>query len=146
MTVTIIKPKAVDVTEIDSESIIPAVVVDEYGSLVAELKDATEKLAPLTSKVSELAKGIIGAVDEIIDPSVPMVLDGNDYRLNLGAKGVKLMSADSEAVIYELGTELFMKLAKVSITDLKAYCTPEQLEKITTSTFSIKRRMKVELI
>lgn len=146
MPVTIVKPKVTDIIDIDSETIIPAVVVDEYGTLSAELKDAKDQLVPLASKVADLAKGIIGAVDEVIDPGTPMVLDGNDYRIDLGAQGVKLVPADSEAVIDELGLELFMKLAKVSITDLKAYCTPEQLEKITTSTFGIKRRIKVQSI
>jgi len=146
MTVTYISAKVTDVTKIDSETIIPAPVVDMYGALNAELTDKKSNIAPLSTEVAEMAKGIIGSVDEVIDPGTPMVLNGNEYRISLGAQGVKLVAADNEAVIDELGLELFMKLAKVSTTDLKSYCTPEQLEKITTSTFSIKRRIKVEAL
>ena len=146
MTVTIIKPKAVDVTKIDSESVVPAFVVDEYGAVYTKHAAATKRIAPLGTKVVKLAQDIIDAVDEVIDPSTPMVLDGDEYQIKLGAQGVKLISEDSEAVIDELGMELFLKLAKVSMTDLKAYCTPDQLERITTKTFAIKRRIKVEAI
>ena len=146
MTVTIVKPKVVDVTKIDSESIVVAEVVDGYGAMFTKYKAAEKRIAPLGTKVAELAKDIISFVDDVIDPGTPMVLNGTYYRITLGAQGVKSISKDSEAVIDELGMELFLKLAKVSATDLKAYCTPEQLDRITTKTFAIKRRIKVEAI
>ncbi len=144
MTVTILEPKAKELTSVELELLVEPEVVDGYGDISKEYAAAKEALSPLAAKFAEWGSGIIKAIDDVVDPSVPVVLDGESWRIKLGPKGVKLVSADSEAVIDELGMELFLKLAKVSTTDLKAYCTPEQLEKITTSTYSIKRRIKVE--
>ena len=144
MTVTIIKPKATDVTKIDSEQVIPAEVVDEFAMLKAEVTVIEDDLKPMLNKVKQMEQGIIGAVDEVISPGTPFTLVGNEFELQLGAQGTRTVISDSEAVVDELGIELFLKLAKVSITDLRAYCTPEQLEKITKTTFATKRRVKVE--
>ena len=144
MTVTIVAPKAKELSKEELESIVAAEVIDEYGTLLTEHALAKEKLVPRSTKLSELTATIIGAVDEVVDPDTPVVLDGNEYKISLGTQGTRLVVADSEAVVDEIGAELFMKLAKVSITDLKAYCTPEQLELITKKTFGIKRRVKVE--
>lgn len=146
MTVKIIPKKIQDVSEIDSEQVVPAEVVDEFASVYIENKEAKADIAPLAKAALKLEKGVIGAVDEVIHASIPFTLVGNKYEVQLGAQGVKAEVVSNEAVIDEIGQELFEKLAKVSMTDLKAYCTPEQLEKITNQTFAIKRRVKVELL
>lgn len=144
MAVTIIAPKVQDISKIVSEDIVPAEVVDEFASVYVEHKQAKEDMAPLAKSVLKLEKGIIGAVDEVIAAGIGFTLTGNQYEVQLGAQGEKTAVTNNEDVIDEIGQELFNKLAKVSITDLKAYCTPDQLEKITKKAFAIKRRVKVE--
>lgn len=144
MGVTIVKPKATDVSKVDSAQVVPVETVDEFVALRAKVKKREETLKPLQTQVKKLELGIIGAVDEVIDPGTKFVLVGSTHELQLGAQGQRASVKDNEAVIDEIGIELFQKIAKVSITDLKAYCTPDQLEKITKSTFAIKRRIKVE--
>ena len=146
MPVKIIAPKVQDVSKISSEDIVPAEVVDEFASVYFEHKEAKENIAPVAKAALKLEKGIIGAGDEVIDASIAFILTGNKYEVQLGAQGEKTAVTNNEDVIDEIGQELFNKLAKVSITDLKAYCTPDQLEKITKKTFAIKRRVKVELL
>lgn len=146
MSVTIVKKKVQDVTKISSEDVVPATTVDEFAELHGEYKDAKEEIAPLEKKYKKMELGIIGAVDEVIDAGVKYTLVGNEYELQLGAQGVRAAVTSNEEVIDEIGIELFQKIAKVSMTDLKAYCTPEQLEKITKKSFAIKRRVKVEKI
>ena len=144
MAVTIVKPKAKDVEKIESSQIVQPEVVDEYASLKTKLDKKKAKLAPLEKEVGKLEKGILGAVDEILDPSVSIDLQGNESELKVGPKGQRTELADAEKAMDILGTELFLKLAKISITDLKAYMTPEQLAEVTQSTYAIKRRVKVE--
>lgn len=143
MTVTIIKPKAKDVSKIDSEQVVPAETVDEYAVAAAKLEKRAEKLKPLQKQVKDLELGIIGAVDEVIDPGTKFNLTGNDFELQLGAQGQRAEITNMELAVDLLGEDLFLKLAKISITDLKAYLTPDQLAQVTKSNYKIKRRIKV---
>lgn len=144
MTVTKIAPKVQDVTKIASEDIISPEVVDSYGKLAAKLARKVEKLEPLSNKVSVLAEQIINSVDEVIDSSVKYTVTGDEYQVQLGARGNKTSLNSNETIIDEIGHELFMKLAKVSVTDLKAYCTPDQLTKLTTAVVSPKRKRALD--
>ena len=146
MSVTITKPKAKEVSKYDASLIVLPETVDEYASKKAKLDSKMEKLSPLAKEVSALEKGIIGAVDEVIDPSVGIDLVGNDNELKLGPKGSRISLSDAEGLLDMIGQELFLKLASVKVTDLKAYLTPDQLAKVTKSEYAIKRRMKVEAL
>ena len=146
MAVTIVKPKAKVIDKVVTALIVSPETVDEYAGLKAKLDKKQEKLAPLAKEVASLEKGILGAVDEVVDPSVPLDLQGYENELKLGAKGEKVSLSDIEAVRDILGEETFMKLATITITNAKKYMTPEQLESVSSKSYAIKRRMKVEAI
>ena len=146
MSVTIVKPKAKVIDKVVASSIVSPETVDEYADLRAKLDKKQEKLAPLVKEVASLEKGILGAVDEVVDPSVPLDLQGYENELKIGAKGEKVSLSDIEAVRDILGEETFMKLATITITNAKKYMTPEQLESVSSKSYAIKRRMKVEAI
>jgi hypothetical protein len=146
MSVTIVKPKAKVIDKVVSAQIVSPETVDEYAELKAKLDKKNEKIAPLAKEVAALEKGILGAVDEVVDPSVPLDLQGYENELKIGAKGEKISLSDIEAVRDILGEETFMKLATITITNAKKYMTPEQLESVSSKSYAIKRRMKVEAI
>ena len=144
MSITIVSPKIKQAEAIESTEIVKPEVVDEFAVAATKLAKAQDKLKPLVKKVGELEKGLIGAVDEVIDPSVKFVLMGNDYEVPLSAQGKRTELVDPEKAAFFLGDELFMKLAKVSVADLKAYLTPDQLEHVMKTSYKIKRRVKIE--
>ena len=148
MSVTIVKPKAKvnEAAKLDSASVVTPEVVDEYAEKKAKLVKKQEKIAPLTKEVAALESGIIGAVDEVVAANVPFTCVGYDNEVKLGPKGKREELADPEQAFDMLGEELFFQLVKISIKDLKAYLTPEQVAEITKSSYAIKRRVKVEAL
>ena len=146
MSVTIVKPKVKEVSKYDASQIVLPETVDEFATKKAKLDAKMAKIAPLSKEVSALEKGILGAVDEVLDPSAPIELLGNEFELKVGPMGSRLEISNTELLSDMLGMELFLKLAKVSVADLKAYLTPDQLAQVTKSEFAIKRRVKVETL
>ncbi len=144
MTVQIVSPKAKQAEVLDSAEIVTPEAVDEFAFLHIKLAKAEEKLKPLKTSVAKLEKGILAAVDEVLDPSVKFTLIGSEYEVPLSAQGQRTELVDADQAQDFLGDELFMKLAKVSITDLKAYLTPDQLEQVVETSYKIKRRVKAE--
>ena len=146
MSVTIVKPKAKVIDKVIASQIVSPETVDEYADLRAKLDKKQEKLAPLVKEVASLEKGILGAVDEVVDPGTPLNLTGYENELVIGAKGEKVAITEIGFIVDMLGMDTFLKLATVSTTNLKKYLTPEQLEEVTKKSYAIKRRMKVEAI
>ena len=146
MSVTIVKPKAKVIDKVIASQIVSPETVDEYADLRAKLDKKQEKLAPLVKEVASLEKGILGAVDEVVDPGTPLNLTGYENELVIGAKGEKIAITEIGFIVDMLGMDTFLKLATVSTTNLKKYLTPEQLEEVTKKSYAIKRRMKVEAI
>lgn len=146
MAVQIVKPKVKVVSKFDAAQIVLPETVDEYAKLKAKLDKKNEKIAPLAKEVAALEKSIIGAVDEVVDPSVSIDLQGNENELKLGPKGQRTSLSEAEKVYDMVGSELFFKLATIKVTDLKSYLTPDQLEEVTKSSYVIKRRVKVEAL
>jgi len=146
MSVTIVKPKAKVIDKVVAASIVSPETVDEYANLKAKLDKKQEKLAPLVKEVTSLEKGILGAVDEVVDPGTPLDLQGYENELKIGPKGERTSISDIEGILDIMGMETFLKLCTVSTTNLKKYLTPEQVEAVTKTSYAIKRRMKVEAI
>ena len=146
MAVTIIKPKIKDVSKIDSTEIITAELVDEFATLSAKLQKQLEKIKPLQNSVTVMEIGILVAVDEVVDPKQKITLTCNEHELKLGAKGRSNHITNMELAVDLLGEELFLKLANISMKDLKAYLTPEQLAQVTATKYATKRRVKIEKI
>ena len=146
MAVTIVKPKAKVIDKVVASSIVAPETVDEYAKLKAKLDKKNEKIAPLAKEVASLEKGILGAVDEVVDPGTPLDLQGYENELKIGPKGEKLTLTEIGIARDLLGDDAFMQLVTISITNLKKYLTPEQVDMVTSKSYAIKRRMKVEAI
>jgi hypothetical protein len=146
MAVTMVKPKAKVIDKVVASQIVSPETVDEYASLKAKLDKKNEKIAPLANAVSSLEKAILNAVDEVVDASVAFTLPGYDHELKLGPKGKRASITNMELAVDMLGQELFLKLAKITMEDLKAYLTPDQLAQVIKSEYTTKRRVKIEAL
>ena len=76
-------------------------------------------------------------------PASKVTLAGIKFNLDLGAQGKRTALTDIEKVFEMLGFETFMKVAKVSVADLKSYLNPDQLASVTEVKFGTKRRVKI---
>lgn len=147
MPVTIVnkQAKVKDVSKLDVTEIVLPEIVDAFGEQAVKLAKKKEKIAPLEKSVSASEKEILKAVDEVIDESVDITLLGEDYDLVIGPKGQRTEVTNTLRAAELLGEDLFLKLATVSITNLKKYLTPEQVAEVTKTEYKTKRRVKVEV-
>lgn len=147
MAVQVVKKKAkvTDVSKVDVTEVVLPEVVDDFASQAVKLAKKKEKIAPLQKSVDAGEKEILKTVDEVFDEGTPVTLNGEEYDLVIGPKGQRTEIVDTLAAAQMLGEELFLKLATVSITNLKKYLTPEQVAAVTETKYATKRRVKVEV-
>jgi hypothetical protein len=143
MAVTILKAKVKDSSVLDSLEIVTPEEVDTFATHSAKLKRKLENLAPLQEQVAQMEKSLISAADEVVDAGTPVTLTGNTYVVALSAQGKKNVIKNMDLAVEMLGEDLFLKLAKITMKDLQAYLTPDQLEQVVSSSYASKRRVKV---
>ena len=136
--------KISDITKLDVTEVVLPEVVDDFAQSVIALGKKEKKRAPLKKAVTAQEKSIIDAVDEVLVPSAEITLTGTEYDVHLGPQGQRTEVVDILKAVEFLGEELFLKLAKISVTDLKKYLTPEQVAQVTETEYKTKRRVKVE--
>ena len=139
------KAKVTDVSKVDVTEIVLPEVVDDFGTQALKLAKKKEKLAPLEKAVTAAEKEILNSVDEVFDEATDVTLFGEEFDLVIGPKGQRTTLVDTLKAAEMLGEDLFLKLATISITNLKKYLTPEQVEAVTETKYATKRRVKVEV-
>ena len=147
MPVTVLnkKAKVTNVTKDLSQDIVSPEVVDEFAEDALRYAEKREKLAPLKKSVEGQEKAILATVDDVVDPETGLTLYGNKHDVVLGPKGNQTDVVNTAKAAEFLGFELFVELAKLSVTDLKKYLTPDQFEKVTKVNPKRKRRVKIEV-
>lgn len=143
MAVKIVSKKVRSAEALAEVVIVEPEVVDNYATLSAKLAKREESIAPLKKQVDALQAEILGDTDKVVASNVKVTLQGITHEMQLGMKGNKTELVDAERAFELLGFELFLKLAKVSITALKEYMTPEQVAEVTKVERKNKRRIKV---
>ncbi len=119
-------------------------MVDELGALDDFLKSISTKI----KRHEELNKTIAAKGDEILKPEETLVVAGEKYAVELGAKGNETKLKDGEltfieSLLNDIEPGLFLKLAKVGITDLRKYLTPQQMKLVSDTKRTKKRTVKV---
>lgn len=147
MPVTVLnkKAKVTNVTKDLSQDIVSPEVVDEFAEDALRYAKKMEKLAPLKKSVEGQEKAILATVDDVVDPETGLTLYGHKHDVVLGPKGNQTDVVNTAKAAEFLGFELFVELAKLSVTDLKKYLTPDQFEKVTKVNPKRKRRVKIEI-
>lgn len=111
----------VDVGTLDIDAL-----ADRYGSL--EDKVNALKHNPVFAQFEEAKKELYKRLNEV-EPTDEVEIKGHHWLLEVGAAAKnprKLKDGAIEKLIAMLGIEAFAAIAKVNITDIEKYCTPEQ--------------------
>ena len=131
-------------------------MVSDFAAQIDEVGRLTEEAAPILAQIKALqaqlkplteAKAALQAhVDAIeADDDDKLVEIGQVYRLEIGKKGSAREIKDLPGVKKMMGTELFMKVAKVTLKDLDQYLTGQQRDLVIATSrtprgFEIARR------
>ncbi len=121
-------------------------VVDQIGSLDAAIAKINDKATPLLEQRGKLATGLNEYVDETRPAESKAIIEGQLFKAEFGAKANKTTISDLEVVkrlLEAIKTGLFMEAVTASITFLKKYLTPEQLEECTLTERTGARRSKI---
>jgi hypothetical protein len=107
--------------------------IDEFGRLSEEAQPILEQIEALQKKLKPLAdakKKLEAAIEalEADDDVEGQVEQGAYFEATVGKRGTKRSIKDLEKVKAFLGTETFMAIASVKLTDIDAYLTPPQKE------------------
>lgn len=101
-------------------------VIDEYGSLDAELAPAKQKI----KRQEELAKVIRGwHVNSA--PALSVIERGDRFHVVVGMCGDQAIIAPASALYEALGQEKFLSIAKTTLTALEGEATAAQLAQLT---------------
>lgn len=146
MALTVLKkPLKVQPLDADEQSTLPLVeAVDEMLALTAKLEAHDAKVELERKRLAELKATLLAAIDETTPAEDKAVLVGSDGRqLEFSAKGEASTITDLEKAKKLLGTATFMKIAKIGITDLRAYLTPPEFAEVTKTERTGTRRIKI---
>jgi hypothetical protein len=116
--------------------------LDEYCELSEKIEEVMKPIAPLVKKQKKLEETLLATIDAHLDPAVTAALAGLQYEGEVGAKGRKTVVVDRDKLIEALGLDLFLKIAEVSVTDMRRYLTDDQLATIIEQPHVNKRSIK----
>ena len=132
MTLVLMKKKVA--AEAPAEVSEIAQLVDRIGEMMPEVaqitmraKAETAKLKPYQDAMKEL-QALVDAKDEGDD--AVFTEKGVSFEVVAGPRGNQRSISDLDGIKKMLGTELFMKLAKVTLGDIDSYLNPEQKLKV----------------
>lgn len=141
------KPKAQPKVEVVDQAVELEEMVDTLGELKAKIDPLKAQLDPLVKAYNNAEAALLAIVDEEFDAAVKAEVVGTKYAVKAGPKAKATVVTDLESaatILEEIEDGLFMLLAKVGITDLRKYMTPDQFEAVTSTDRTGKRKVSVE--
>ena len=156
MTVTIINPTD-SMSEAEIESAVEQIQaasadqVETAEEIIDEAIEQIREIAKVTSHLNELKEEhgmYMTPIDEQIrlmyEPEDEINLSGTKETLHFGANAKKVEGVDKDALMKAIGMDVFLKIANVSIGDIRKYCNPMQLAKILDEQRTGKRTIKIK--
>lgn len=159
ITVTKAKEKKVAVVEqldlsnavsIKPEEMTVEQLADTYGTLEDRYLAGMASLDPVKNQLASVTKALyVKLEDENVEPEDALELTGSHWHLDITACSKNNRTIKSLTKAREFLTEeVFMQVAKVSISDLEKYLTPSQLEQVLEfdTGFSAKRKITAKYL
>lgn len=123
--------------ELDDEAL-----VDEYGKL--DNLVTAFNTGPVATRFKECKEALNKRLEDELEPQDGATLTGHHFRLEVGsAAKAAAKITDMHLTHQYLGDDLFFKVAKVTLSDLKKYLTPDQLAQVLDQDTGYTKRRKV---
>ena len=140
MSVTILK----DTNEIvEGETQAVNVTVDIFVNAKTQYDAGIALLDPLKKQVEGSKKVLIKHANDHFAPTQELLMDGNEHQVTISPRYKEAELSPNAAILEQIGLDNFLAVAKVSVTELKKYCTPAELESILHYDNTGARRIKV---
>lgn len=151
VTVTKIKPKVqkplVEVPETAQALVDPAdMSLEQLADLYGDLQDKTTAAManPIFTRFAEVQKELADRLAAAYEPTDSLEVKGAHWKLEIGvAARNPSQLKDTFKLAGFLGQETFYKVAKVTLTDVKKYCTPEQITQVVDDDTGYSSRRKI---
>lgn len=118
-------------------------LADRYG----DLEDRCNALMqnPLFTQFDEVKKELQARVDAQAGPTDTLEIKGEHWRVSIGVAAKAPRKVTDVAMIQKfVGQEVFAKIAKVNISDVDKYLTPDQVALVVEDSGEYTNRRKVE--
>jgi len=139
-----VQPKE-KVEEVQSQGVTYEQIVDSIGKLSQEV--AAIPLDPRISKLAKMEAELLLLVSAELEQEGSGFIEGEHYTATIGPCALKPRTVENLERFYEIvGHEAFFKLAKVNVSDVEKYCTPDQCAEVISQevVHTTKRALKVK--
>jgi len=116
-------------------------LASEYIATSEKLKKDLKKFTPVEARISELKKEIVKFGNDTLPPDAGLEVATKEGTLKIGVCATQREITNIDKAIEFLGMETFMKLAKISLSDLDKYLNPEQIAMVTETKVTEQRRI-----
>lgn len=120
-------------------------LTEALKGLKAELDAKIEEagLKSLQTEIADLEKELLAEADILLEPEEKRVING----VEIGAKGNQTTISDIikvAEILTKQSPTLFFEVANPSITELRRYMTPQELEQCTETKATRKRTLRIK--
>lgn len=124
--------------------------LEELADLYGTLNDQKEALmaSPVFAKFAQVKTELLNRLSAEIEPADGAELRGNHWLLEVSPASKKsrtLREGAAKKIETFLGTELFHKLAKVTVVDCEKYLTPDQVAQVLSANDSYTNTRTIKL-
>jgi len=117
-------------------------LADLYGDL--EDKTTAAMANPIFTRFAEVQKELAARLANQYEPTDSLEVKGAHWILEIGAAARNPSQLkDTYKLAGFLGQDTFYKIAKVTLTDVKKYCTPEQMAEVVEDNTGYGSRRKI---
>jgi hypothetical protein len=114
--------------------------IDTFGAQRVAFAKAKETYEKVSKPFEKLEKAFLEDVaDPLLASNEETVLVGDEYDVEIGPKGNRTEITDKKLLIEKLGLDLFLKIATVSVEDMKRYLTDDELKECIANVRKTKR-------
>lgn len=156
MSITITTAKSKSKSKAKEQSLLPKVeafvdpaemtleeLADKYGELSDKV--AAIQMRPEFTQLAEVTKQLQSRMEDL-EPTDTATITGSKWLVEVGAAAMnnrKLVPGAIKTLQAILPAETFTTIAKVTITDIEKYCTPEQAAKVIDSDTGYSNKRKI---
>lgn len=114
-----------------------------YKKLESELAAVVEDPAikKKRDELADLKKALIDNANKTLKADETMTIKTPMGDVKIGKRSTSRSITDLDKAIDFMGVDTFMKVAKISLTDLDKYLNPEELEQVTVTKITDTRRI-----
>lgn len=111
---------------------------------IAQFNIEVEKSKLVEKKLKEAKEKLLAMLPTDLDATTPYVFEGTLHRIEVSSCSKVRSIVDLEKVKIALGDVLFMKIAKVGLTEIDMYLSDQEKSDLTLERYTGARKMSIK--